>query len=1141
MTTQERIELKGLVYSSSRLLRILDEQFLGNENVIRYKFRASGLQVGEVVSGDIVCVTSIGEFHIPFRVTIIPPYCLTKVGEVKDLFHFTNIAKEDPATALRLFKSEEFGNVFLQKDMRYRMVYDTLLGSTSPSQAMEEFLVTIHKKMPVTIQVDKSELVYEVHKDSFMDKLTIRKDNWGYSEIRISTDAPFLRLDHKILWTDNFLGSSYPLEVVIDPSRMRKGTNYGQIILRTINQTIVIPVTCKAAKLVNEEHSENRLRKSYEMRLMNNYLNFRMNRISLESYIQDTSEILTNLSIIEDEIQFDLYRTHLYIISNNEQMASNMLENFKHRIDGSTSSALEYCSYLYLNALYSKDKQTIEAAVETIREFYSKESNFRILWFLLYLDKRYEHNKQLKLKDMKKHFEEKCTSPILYYEACAAYNNDPSLLHELGRFEQQVINWGAKNGALNRQIIVQYAYLACKEKSFQFVVYDTLRKLYQIMPDNDVLTAICSILIKSEKTECKYFDWYRLGVEAQLKLTSLHEYYMYAIDETKQITLSPPIYLYYMYNSDLSDRKRAFLYAQIIRNKFENPSVYQNYRPQMERFMLKELRARHINYNLAVIYNDLLELERIDDTVARDLSVVMYYHQILCDNRNIKGVCVVHKELENEIYQPFIDGKAEVPIFTENAQIFMVDFNDNRYCETVHYQVIQLLDADRYSELCFLFNRENPMLILNLAEKVVNYHRNTQDSIQINKLVIQVPNIQPWCYKKYLLSLIQHFYNHYDGDLLDAYLKAIDLKSLSQKERAEIIDYMILRDIQDKAMEAINRYGCYSIPTNRLHKLCLKLVAEAKERNDVLVHMCHSVFLSGKYQEPVLSYLLKYFQGSTQDMELIWSASKERELDTLGYEERLLGQILFAETSNPKRMQIFLSYYGRGENHTLIRAFLSYHAYQFLLKDISLDREIIDIMRKEIAKEPNELCTIAILRYYSSLKQLLEEEKEFADFHVNRLCNAGIILPFFKEMRGKIPLSEMICNRLYIQYRTSRDRKVMIHYRIADRSKVEENDDYFTEEMKDVYEGIHVKEFLLFNNEELHYYITLDNKEEVVIEGTESNTVSDTIQEPDTRFHMINLMITSLDMNEETTAIEVMKQYVSQNYIAKELFTPIRR
>ena len=73
-------------------------------------------------------------------------------------------------------------------------------------------------------------------------------------------------------------------------------------------------------------------------------------------------------------------------------------------------------------ALFRKDDETIRFVTDTISRYYiSGNYDWRILWFLLLTDKRYERNRNYKLADIKEQFEAGCRTPILYYEAICVY------------------------------------------------------------------------------------------------------------------------------------------------------------------------------------------------------------------------------------------------------------------------------------------------------------------------------------------------------------------------------------------------------------------------------------------------------------------------------------------------------------------------------------------------------------------------------------------------------------------------------------------------------------------------------------------------------------------------------------------------
>ena len=97
-----------------------------------------------------------------------------------------------------MFKSEELPRLLNYYYKKNILVYNALRRSSGMSQAMDEFLVSVHKKVAVKFKVEKTNYEYEASLYSFMDKVVLTKEGWGYAKLRISTDAPFLEIERKI-------------------------------------------------------------------------------------------------------------------------------------------------------------------------------------------------------------------------------------------------------------------------------------------------------------------------------------------------------------------------------------------------------------------------------------------------------------------------------------------------------------------------------------------------------------------------------------------------------------------------------------------------------------------------------------------------------------------------------------------------------------------------------------------------------------------------------------------------------------------------------------------------------------------------------------------------------------------------------
>jgi len=1132
--------MKGILYSSNRLLTFSQTSFAGREINITYRFDAAYLKPADTVKGKVVIISDCGEVTLPFTAHLEASAISTSIGKIRNLFEFANLARMDWTEAKKVFRSDEFERIILKNDEKYQVIYRNLLKSISTSQALEEFLIAVNKKSRINLCIEKSLLEYDVYNEDILDKLILAKDHWGYAEIRVSTDAPFILLEQKFLWADRFIGNNHLISFTIKADKLKPGSNYGRIWIKTVHQTLTVEVICRSHKelSVADDGPENRKRLDYEF--ARNYLDFRIGRINRAKYLQETNALLFRLDKSKDGTLIKLIDIHAALLAEDRKKASLLLEDLSEEEPVlRRRSVFEYCAYLYLLALYRKDEDTIRHVTDTISRYYLRENyDWRILWFLLYTDKRYERNRLYKITDIKEQYDAGCRSPILYYEALCVYNEEPYLLRELTDFEIQVMNYGIKNDIPTKELALQYAYLAGRQKYFNPVVYRSLTRLYSKFETEEILSAICSLLIKGYKRDSKYFEWYNRGVEAQLRITQLYEYFMYSVNEDRMDPLPEPLLLYFAYNSRLNDRKRAYLYANIIKNKQDNDYIYQLYYKGMEVFVKEQLEAHNISSNLATIYREFINKPELSGYFAKYLPEVMFTWELFCDNPNIASVIVVHKELDEAQTIPLAEGRAKIQLYTTDAHIFLIDSMGNRYSVSIDYTLNPLLRPEEFEHITMDYENHTGLLLYLYdhyrANRVVS-----EEAIKLRKLALSVPGLKETYYLDCLLTLIEYYYENYDADLLEYYLMKLDLSKVKESGRIKYLEYMVVRGYYEKALEALNFFGTEGISVQRLLKLCSGWITNSglDTKEDLLLYLCYYIFSQGKYDETILNYLVKYYNGSTQDMLNLWYSAKDFGMDTRDLEERILAQILFTEEDVEDKYKVFLNYYKDITNHLLVRAFLTYCAYKYLVHDQLVDDEIFPIIRRELNYEENSITLLAWLKYYSDCSKLTDNDKAFISYHIDRFERQGIILPFFKKYGSMIKLPERIMYRYYVEYRTDPKKQVFIHYRMANKPS---DNGFMTERMTNVFLGLHVKEFMLFYNESLEYYITEELWDEV--NATDCKLLGyeyiDDLKE-DSKYNRINMMLEALDRQDETALLEMMEEYVISEYVINECYEPL--
>lgn len=1138
--------IKGLLYSSHSCFILENDKFAGAENDISYRFSATYLDPGEIITGNIDIISECGEVVLPFQIKVEAPYCITSIGNVKDTFQLANLAKVNWLEAKRLFQSKEFRQVLLFYNKKQCLLYDQLMKSSSGSHALEEFLIASNKKKRIKFQLDRTEAEYTGKEESFLDKLVITKDDWGYAEIRIRTDSPFITPDRKLLWTDNFIGNHCELDFSIHPEKMKPGINKGIIEINTAYQQLEFIIICDNIHKIPHEIQKRRMKKQLESDLLQNYIRFRTTKLSASDYAEEAEQILHSLYSLETDtthpvkdIFYELYRVHIQFIEGKISQAKTSLALLQEDETDWGQEKPHYSGALaYLHSLLKKNAKVTIESCNKLQDLYQENADeWLLLWFLLYMDKRYKSNAELKFDDIKKQFINGCRSPVLYYEAAVILNESSEVLKELGEFELQVICFGVKQNFLNSNASSQVTYLAGREKEYHRLKFFILTKVYERFREKEALTAICSMLIKGQKKEKKYFHWFQSGVQEQIRVTELQEYYLYTADE--DLKELPPVSVlhYFQYQSNLSDKKKAMLYANIIRFRASQVTIYDNYKQMIHEFCVEQVMKGRLNRNLALIYDNTLHPEILDKPLVECLSEMMFRNELVCKNSSFKSVCVAHREMEKEVCVPLVDGRAYIDIFTEQPEIMLIDENNNRYRIAEQFTLYKLLHLDFLLPFCYQLLTDYPKLLLH-QQNEIQYKKPDVNGVEICQKVVNLTGLEHSFLSECEQFLVNYYYDNFQGEALEKQLLQIDFKVLHHAERVRMIELLLIRDLYNLALAAMQEYGYEGVGEKRILRLCSRLIPDVKEEYVELIKaLAFQAFCKRKFDEVTLKFLADHYDGSTDSMFELWSAAKEADLEVIELEERLLGQVLFAETLSIDAIPLFRSYYYHGTNRKLIRACLSYYAYKYLINDRIFEVELFDIMKKEATYEENNICMLAVLKNYSTQQRLTDAEVNFVDYQLRSMEQKNLILPFFKDFKDTMRTPRNMYDKYYIEYRTHPDARVKIHYFYDNCDSAAA---FQIEEMYNVCYGIFVKEFIIFYNEPLQYYI--EEELDGVTSITESKAIRlkpELIGGDDTKYHQLNLVITAKEMNDDVTVVKLLESYVKTDYCISQLFHPL--
>lgn len=1131
-----QIKICGIVYSTNPRMECLNPHFEGEKVRIRYQFNSKGLTEGDTCEGKFVIVCNQIEYSLSFCARITRLYAEASTGAVKSLDDFTRLAASNWDEAYHLFYNRNFLNTIPYDNVYERLTYEGFACARPSGQNMEEFLIGVNKKQPVSISVDKSEEIFMASKEPQSGCFTITKDNWGYTEIRLRTDCEFIKLSKPVLTLDDFIGKTYLYEYIIDASAMHAGRNFGRIYIDGVYQSFTIDIT---AGVRDDDGSISDIAVTKDIKecmvgIMELYTSFRLKRIVTGVWANETISILNHLhALVPDEHMYELMKAQAFIINRQRQEAKWILDDFKHSNPDKKAPIWGY--YLYLMTLLEREPSYVDNMTHEVELiFYENPDSVLLFWVLLFLRDQYFDDSAGKLKDIKYWVLRGCSSPYLYIEAYYLISQDPYLIKELSVFELRILSWAVKEKALTKELAGAIFEAVDLAGGFDNRVYELLTAAYEICPEAEYVGIICSYLIKGHKNDTCFHKWFELGIENKLRLTGLYESYLLTMDDRQISPVPKIIQMYFSFDNKLPYRKLAVLYNNIIAAKETEPEVYHKYRKAMGRFAMDQAQLRHIDDNLAVLYEDMLELGFINEELSAAFSDIIYTHKLIVFDKRIVRAIIYQNEMKEPQIVPVTDQCAYFELFSNDYVILFEDSRGYRYVKSISYRLQRLMDAEKYLDRCISLSPDRPQYIVSHFKHVRDYSDFTKDDLKLFKPVFYSESFSD-SYKAVMgYRILKYCQLHDYEDYVRPFLQSINFDTLQKDARKYLIDMLVSNRLYEKAYDMAMEYGIDMLAAASKVVLCENALKVQHVDDDFMVQLAISAFKTGKYSDLVLKYLCENYTGPTDEMINLWHAADKFSISSMKLDERILEQGIYTQIEPEKISDIFMEYYKRAGNEKLILAYISLVAHGYLHSGGCKADFIFDIIEKRFIgnRTLNDACQLALLKHFAEKTDITQAELEIEDTLLKYYIYNNMYFDFFARLDYRLLEKYFIYDKAFLQYESTPGTHVVLHY-----SRDEDGEEFNSEDMVEMYDGIYVKTFVIFFGELIRYYITEEHDNSIEVKESNRLTCNNIPGDNDhSRYNLINEMIISDTLSDETTLKSNIDEYKRLDAATKQLF-----
>lgn len=869
--------------------------------------------------------------------------------------------------------------------------------------------------------------------------------------------------------------------------------------------------------------------KFYEEKTIDSFVNERKNyfkkkyyeysRIRL-SYEMDRGNTLDEIALMSEALDkisdyskkeewITLLKAEVCYLKRDTQNAALLMNSVRETILADRQEYLmEYFLLEYLDIVVLKRIDKKASFIRLCRKFIEEEKMHELFFYVLKLDDDLMQDDNKLHQFLNDVFNIGSRSPYLYYYNCTLLNDHPEYLYNAKPIDNQTLNFGAKYKLLNDSI------------------------------HNSVVSASCISFIKTDKKSVSCHKFYSEGIELQLSINGLFEYYLYSLPKDGNYKIIDEVLDHYANGDTLDLNTKIRLYSNVVKFKNKNSNIYKAYEDRITDFALNQLNNNNINPYLADIYSAVIKPNMITNDNAEAMFTVSCAHHIVCEDAKFKSVVIAYPLTTAEYNYKIYSGKATVAIFDSNVLIFMQDAYGNRYIDG-KYTIQEFFEQNTLKNASIKAGTNNNLIVQIRIKELINKKNINIDDVQILESAVHNPQVNEIAKAVIVDKLISYYNQHTASGYNPDFLLRINKNDLNVNERQDLTNAYISCGCYNEAYEMIQDFGYSGVSYKNIKLMCSKLILDDLYTKDkLLINLAELTVEQHASDNIIIDYLCEHYNGPSEKMFNIMKKAIESQCNTYDMEERLLAQELFINDKSHID-QVFEWYASRKKtNDSIVKAYFTLKTAEYFIDESKINPRIIEYLEKSVTNVENlsnipVIYMLALSRYYSRESNLSSTQIELSKKFIYFLCENKLIFPYFKRFANRFQLPVSIINSKIVVYKCTPGSKPLFESQIL---PCEEEKSIETEINRFMNLYIYSKD--LFSGEQWKYEIyEFENDEKVLINSGIINANENVSYGNNLMFDLINEICKLSNEGKDSEAVSKIDDYILMKDSAKTLFS----
>lgn len=542
----------------------------------------------------------------------------------------------------------------------------------------------------------------------------------------------------------------------------------------------------------------------------------------------------------------------------------------------------------------------------------------------------------------------------------------------------------------------------CRPELYTPYICSMYKKLYDKYPSRDMLSTLCTVMIRSNQKGSTAFPYYEKAVEEGMKIARLFDYYMYTLPSGYEKPVNREVLLYFALDDFVNPQIYTRLLLNVLQFYTEDSQIYDHYTYGMQEFVKRQIMHSCWSEDLALLAGEIISPDNIDEELACALVPMLYLVQVKAqvpDGYQVVFESGIFKEPQTGV---FMNGKTCLCVPGGNGRFHLQNRQGIRI-NGVSLKVYPLMQDRELMECCEKLCPDDEMLLLLQTHAHIVEKEYDRCDFRLCMQYLKDDSLDD-DFRKGLLDFVlsDKKGSCFENSDIQAVCRYSEL--MDREQMAVFTEILIRKKYYTEAAGFLSGLSQDSVDDNLLLELAEALVQYPEnETNTELINLLIYLFYKGILEDILLQYLSRNCQGKKELLVSLYRACLEEKLTCEELEQKLLLRLLMEAGADMDMIQeLFVTVVNREPAKLLIQAAVNRICHAYLCESCDMEADVMAALQSMVIHSGNISsltvpCQLACLKYDQEVGMDHDTERIVLEKMCGNMLDMGLYLDFVQR------------------------------------------------------------------------------------------------------------------------------------------------